>query len=442
MENEEKKCSNIKHSQIAAISYCPECDLYLCNKCINTHSEFFINHEIHNVNNKNSNEIISDRCNELNHKLNLQYFCKSHNKLCCAACLSKIKEKGNGQHFDCEVCLIEDIKEEKKNKLEENLKYLEDFSKTIDDSLNKLKELIKNIDENKDELKKKISEVFTKIRSALNEREDELFLKVDNLLENNFIKEYQIKKLEKEPNRIKLYLEKGKIINEDWNDNNKLIGNIYNCVNIENDIKNIMEIKESIKKYNTEEMIIKFNIDENDLNKFLESIKSFGTIGNEEKIFKFKFNTRTNYTITNNGLNLTKTKSGWEALIKGDIAIPKNKISKWKLKINTNINQSFDDVYIGVGKMNSKGINECWSIYSHTSEIQINLEGNCSSYNDHKEILKKGDIIEVITNRISNQLSFSVNGVNFGIACQNLPKDEELFPTVLLYEKNLNIEIV
>ena len=78
MENEDKKCSNIKHSEITAISYCSECNLYLCYKCINIHSEFFINHEILNLN-KDSNEIISDKCNEMNHKLSLQYFCKSHN---------------------------------------------------------------------------------------------------------------------------------------------------------------------------------------------------------------------------------------------------------------------------------------------------------------------------------------------------------------------------
>ena len=36
---------------------------------------------------------------------------------------------GYGQHFNCEVCLIKDIKDEKKNKLKENIKYLEDSSK-------------------------------------------------------------------------------------------------------------------------------------------------------------------------------------------------------------------------------------------------------------------------------------------------------------------------
>ena len=59
------------------------------------------------------------------------FYCKNHNKLCCAACLSKMKVNGYGQHFNCEVCLIKDIKKEKKNKLKENIKYLEESSKNI-----------------------------------------------------------------------------------------------------------------------------------------------------------------------------------------------------------------------------------------------------------------------------------------------------------------------
>ena len=200
MNYEIKKCSNIKHSETNAISYCSECNLYLCNKCTNTHYEFFINHQVHNLN-KNYNEIFTGKCNELNHKLNLQYYCKSHKKLCCAACLSKIKGKGDGQHFDCDVCYIEEIKEEKKSQLNENIKYLEEISKTIDDSINKLKELSKIIDENKDKLKMKISEIFTKIRSALNKREDELFKEIDEQFEKNFLKEETIKKGEKIPKK-------------------------------------------------------------------------------------------------------------------------------------------------------------------------------------------------------------------------------------------------
>ena len=70
------------------------------------------------------------------------------------------------------------------------------------------------------------------------------------------------------------------------------------------------------------------------------------------------------------------------------------------------------------------------------------LEGNCSKYNNKYETLKKGDIIQVIIDRISNQLSFYINDIDFGIACSNIPKDDKLFPIVLLYEKNLNVEIL
>ena len=112
------------------------------------------------------------------------------------------------------------------------------------------------------------------------------------------------------------------------------------------------------------------------------------------------------------------------------------------MKLNTNINKDFDDVYIGIGKINSKGINDLWSIYNHTSKIKLNLKGKSLNYNEHKETLKKDDIIEINIDRISNKLSFSVNNVNFGIACENLPKDEELYPIILLYEINLNVEIV
>ena len=130
MENQ-KKCSNKKHSEINAIIFCPECNIYLCNKCSNNHTDILENHLILNLG-KNSEEIFIDMCSEPNHKNKLEFYCKNHNKLCCAACLSKIKGEGNGQHFDCNVCLIKEIKDEKKNKLNENIKYLEDFSEKID----------------------------------------------------------------------------------------------------------------------------------------------------------------------------------------------------------------------------------------------------------------------------------------------------------------------
>ena len=441
MENEKKKCSCKKHSEQNAINYCPECDLYLCNKCTNNHSELLINHQVYNLS-KNNDEIFTGKCNELNHKLNLQYFCETHNKLCCAACLSKIKEKGYGQHFDCKVYSIEKIKVEKKTNLNNNIKYLEEFSKTIEDSINKLKEILKTINEKKDELKKEISTIFTKIRSTLNDREDELLDEVDNLYEKTFLKEDIIKKGEKAPHQIEKFLIKGKLLNDGWNDDNKLITNINDCINIENNIKNIKEINESINKYNTQDNNILFLTEENYVKNILENIKKFGRVEKEEKIFKIKFKQTENYKVDDKGLNITKLKSNWGGLIQGEKEIPKNKITKWKIKINTDLNPSYDELYIGICKKNAQHYKEAWSVYSKCLSIYLCLEGNSLVYNNHKEKLKKGDIIEVIVDRIENKLSFAINNVNFGIACSNIPKDIELYPSILLYEENLNVEVI
>ena len=51
----------------------------------------------------------------------VDYFCKTHNLLNFAKCAA-IKRKGNGQHTDCNVCNYEDIINEKKENLKNNIK--------------------------------------------------------------------------------------------------------------------------------------------------------------------------------------------------------------------------------------------------------------------------------------------------------------------------------
>ena len=149
MENLKKKCSSKKHSEIDAVLYCQKCKAYFCNKCQNLHSDLF---EAHNtISLKNSNEIFIDSCNEYNHSYKLEFFCKVHNTLCCLACISKIKEEGYGQHFDCDVCHIKYIKEEKKIKLKENINNLEDLYNKIEKSINEVKKIYEEIKKNKED---------------------------------------------------------------------------------------------------------------------------------------------------------------------------------------------------------------------------------------------------------------------------------------------------
>ena len=449
----QKKCSYKKHENINAVSYCLECNVYMCNKCLNQH-EFLDNHHKYNLD-KDIQEIFTGKCKESNHNIELEFFCKTHNQLCCAACLSKIKEKGNGQHTDCDVCLIEDIKNEKKNKLSENIKYLEDFSNNLENSINELKKMIEEINKSKEELKMTISKIFTKIRNIINEREDLLLLEVDKKYDKSFFKDEEIIKLsDKLPSKIKISLEKGKLINNEWNDKDKLNSKINDCINIENNIKKIKEINESIKKYNSNSINIEFTPEEkdNEFNEFLENIKNFGEIfevkerEKEELIFRFK--PGTNYNLTNNGKVATKISGGdsWNCTIIGDKKIPENRISKWKIRINNfEIKSNTWNILIGIGPDNPNNENnyytKCWSFICGFSQLSIK-SGSEKGYNNHSGKLKKGDVIEVIVDRKTGNLSFSVNGTNYGIAYSQIPKNEELYPIVMINDQNQIVEIV
>jgi len=283
MEIQQKKCSSNKHSNINAISFCYQCQKYLCNKCQNFHSDLYENHIVTNLD-KQSNEIFTNICNQENHQIKLEFFCKSHNTLCCSSCICKIKNRIYGQHRDCDVCLIKDISEEKKNQLRKNINILEDLSKNFEDSINDLKNLIDKISKNKEELKMNVQKIFTKIRNALNDKEDKILMEVDKKYDEIFIKEDITKNFEKLPNKIKLALEKGKNIEKEWKENTNLNSIIYDCINIENKINEINKINNDIKKYHlNKKNEIKFNLDENKLQDFIEEIKDLGQITSEEE---------------------------------------------------------------------------------------------------------------------------------------------------------------
>ena len=169
MEDKNKKCFKKSHSEIDAVSYCQECKLYFCNKCQNLHSDLHEEHKVINI--KNKNEIFENICKEIGHKDQLEYFCKEHNTLCCVACTSKMTLEGYGQHHDCNVCNIIDIKE-KKNKLKENVNNLELLYNQIEQSINELNKIYEEINKEKDDLKIRVQTIFTKIRNALTEKEN------------------------------------------------------------------------------------------------------------------------------------------------------------------------------------------------------------------------------------------------------------------------------
>ena len=86
------KCSLEEHKEINAIKYCPECKLFLCNKCENIHSAWLKSHRSCEL--KKDSEFFTGIWKEKNHHNKIEYYCKYHNQLCCVACLCKLNENG------------------------------------------------------------------------------------------------------------------------------------------------------------------------------------------------------------------------------------------------------------------------------------------------------------------------------------------------------------
>ena len=125
---------------------------------------------------------------------------------------------------------------------------MEDLTKTLDKSINELKLIFGKINKNKEELIINVQKIFTKIRNILNEREDKLILEIDETYNKIYFEENIIKTSEKLPNKVKLSLDKGKLIDKEWKDG-ELSNMINDCINIENNIKYINDINQKIKLF-------------------------------------------------------------------------------------------------------------------------------------------------------------------------------------------------
>ena len=131
-------------------------------------------------------------------------------------------------------------------------------------------------------MKLKISKIFTQIRNTINQREDELLLEVDNKFKKLYVDVEFINKNKDLPNKIKKLIEKEKLVNKEWKNNNIKLNSIINdCLNIENKLDRYNEIYKIIKKNISIDIKILFLPDnKKKINEFLDKIKHFGDILN------------------------------------------------------------------------------------------------------------------------------------------------------------------
>jgi hypothetical protein len=164
---------------------------------------------------------------------------------------------------------------------------LEKLSSTVNESIKEIKKIFEKMNTSKENLKLKVQKIFTNIRNKINEREDEILSEIDNKYDTYYFKEDIIKECDKLPNKIKISLEKGKNVDSEWNkDPNKINSLINDCLNIENAIKNINDLNETMNKCKSLNVNINFIPDEYNLDEILKTIKNFGKIVLNH--FKFK----------------------------------------------------------------------------------------------------------------------------------------------------------
>ena len=438
-----KKCSFEEHKDIDAISYCSKCDIYVCEKCKDYHNNL-INRNHNQIFNKENNEI----CLEKNHQEKLEYFCRTHNKLCCRACVTKIKGLGNGQHSECDICFVKDITDERKNILEQNIIYLKNNRTSFDSLINKLKQAYKEISDKKEKLKIRIQKFFTKIRNEINKREDQLLLIVEQVYENYFFNKNFSKDIDKIENKLNLSINKGMLVSNEYNnDEINFISLINDCILIEDCIKEINYLKENYEKYEKNETLaIDLKLKEEEIN-FLNNIKNLGNIYTNNFFFKFKFfideynYTNRKYIIIGEKENIAKkmAEDNQFTLIRCENKLELNKIYKWKINI---LNSKLKVILVGISQDEEElnpSLNNIngWYFYCFNSTL---YSGKPHNYKNKQTNLDKIDK-DIIISFDMNKATLSFISKNKIESYYNIPLDKPLYPSILLHDEYDTIEI-
>ena len=131
--------------------------------------------------------------------------------------LEPSRTKDRGKHGKCKVFIIEDIKNKKKEKLNENIKNLEELNNNLVKQIEELKKIFDRVKKDKENVKLKLQKIYTQLRNIINEKEDKLIAKIDKKIDTIFFREKFVKKCTELPKKIKDALNVNKSISKEWN---------------------------------------------------------------------------------------------------------------------------------------------------------------------------------------------------------------------------------
>ena len=158
----------------------------------------------------------------------------------------------------------------------------------------------------------------------------------------------------------------------------------------------------------------------------------------EKKAYKFQWEYHDNCELSNNNKILRKIKNeGWNTNVKGNKILSKNSINVFKIKVNQ-INNDKSGLSFGISKASSNFTYENnWNMncFSTTSSSGGNLKSLKSTS------INKGDVVTFIVDLKDGTLEIKKNDEVLG-KLNDIPKNEDLVPTVCNYHVGNEVEII
>ena len=450
MEKNQQINSNFsldKHKNKNAIMECEYCDIKLCNECSEIHSKFLPNHHLIEIKDSKIFNFKSKCSYDKHKKMALNYDCENHNELCCALCLCVKQDDYFGIHNKCKILSINEIKNIKKQNLNNNIKKLDEFLKLLNEKKDNIANILKQQEENKEDIKKKIANYFTQIRNIINEREDELIKIIDEKFNVEKISNEELKNYKIISKESKYLLEIGNEISKNW-DENLNIEMLQKCIKIEkmNEKLDIFIKKLNEKENNNKEYYF-YPIFE-DIEKFKKNLKNYAYFA-KPLSFKSCPKDLNSYKISGKNRNIvTKTDSQYVGAII-DTPLEKNSITKWTIKI---LSIQIPHICLGVAPSDYDLYMKSpyyfgWTLHINSYSDRPTLySGSPHNYSGASTSLSiydynKCNEISLIMNTKEGKLSYILNNEKPIECFSNIPLDKPLSPVVYFDKPNDSMEI-
>ena len=442
-------CSNSGHSSTPAKVYCLVCSLFFCEECETHHTFMFPSHASSVCTDLESfREVQGGKCG-CHPDYMLDYLCRTHDVLCCAKC----KLNQDGLHTKCNVVPID------KDTCSGGTKIsglLQDRIYEIKiDKLERLKKKQNLLEERVTNTREIISNTFKEIRGILNERERKMLAELDRAFEswNNSDLIVQIEEFSEAEKALEnlIKIPKNKTMSEVEIRNSTG----YAC-DARRAIKELDKLEKKLDAALGLESVIKFERDE----EALKRLKNFGYVPQKEEIvLSWKeapenIGSERRYLIdkSNPRIVLKECESWNYCTVIGKRSLPSDALASWGIKILRSKKNDGSCIYVGVApfdiNQNEDSYDKCgWYLGCYGSLLYSGPPHNYfgKAYGPRKgngQYVHKGDNVGVVMDTRKGELSFSLNGVNLGVAFRKIPLDKPLVPSVSFLYKGDSVEII